>query len=195
MGRRQFEQTEIVQDTENFNVSESTFKSEKFEQEGFEKHHIESAQNTVETNINKEGPVFPVQPQPTESSSYSDSEPESPRSPSPKVSPTSKSPSQPDHDNHEESGESDGDESFHDNDLMKETGQELLDEMIVKDVPESESSTDPVKNLKKLSHQLVLNQSKKGILIQNNLELNLPRRTNKHGLFSTNDALQSPFVT
>jgi len=143
--RRQFEQTEIVQDTENFNVSESTFKSEKFEQEGFEKHHIESAQNTVETNINKEGPVFPVQPQPTESSSYSDSEPESPRSPSPKVSPTSKSPSQPDHDNHEESGESDGDESFHDNDLMKETDQELLDEMIVKDVPESESSTDPVK--------------------------------------------------
>ena len=29
--------------------------------------------------------------------------------------------------------------------LMKETDQELLDEMIVKDVPESESSTDPVK--------------------------------------------------
>merc|ERR1719232_1619743 len=111
--RRQFEQTEIVQ-------------------------------NTVETNI-EEGPVSPVQPQPTESSSYSDSEPESPRSPSPKVSPTSKSPSQPDHDNHEESGESDGDESFHDNDLMKETDQELLDEMIVKDVPESESSTDPAK--------------------------------------------------
>ena len=29
--------------------------------------------------------------------------------------------------------------------LIKETDQELLDEMIVKDVPESESSTDPVK--------------------------------------------------
>ena len=28
---------------------------------------------------------------------------------------------------------------------MKETDQELLDEMIVKDVPESESSSDPVK--------------------------------------------------
>lgn len=53
-------------------------------------------------------------------------------------------------------GESDDDESSNDSSkhengaddispLMKETDQELLDEMIIKDVPESESSTDPVK--------------------------------------------------
>merc|ERR1712083_177564 len=68
------------------------------------------------------------------SSSYSSDEsgPESaPHSPSPKVSPGSKSPSpriSP----------------------MKDTDQELLDEMIIKDVPESESSTDPVKKFEDL---------------------------------------------
>merc|ERR1719447_2215460 len=68
------------------------------------------------------------------SSSYSSDEsgPESaPHSPSPKVSPGSKSPSprvSP----------------------LKETEQELLDEMIIKDVPESESSTDPVKKFEAL---------------------------------------------
>merc|ERR1719192_1785138 len=68
------------------------------------------------------------------SSSYSSDEsgPESaPHSPSPKVSPGSKSPSpriSP----------------------MKDTDQELLDEMIIKDVPESESSTDPVKKFEAL---------------------------------------------
>ena len=51
-----------------------------------------------------------------------------------------------------ESGESDGssreeeeEKGVSHNDIMKETEQELLDEMIVKDVPESESSSDPVK--------------------------------------------------
>merc|ERR1719361_1100656 len=91
------------------------------------------------------------------SSSYSDSEPESPRSPSPKVSPVSPRVSQPDLQRESssaygESGESDGssreeeeEKGVSHNDIMKETEQELLDEMIVKDVPESESSSDPVK--------------------------------------------------
>ena len=74
------------------------------------------------------------------SSSYSDSEPGSgPRSPSPAVSPSH---------GHQASASPDGefrDESDKEDILMKETEQELLDEMIVKDVPESESSTDPVK--------------------------------------------------
>merc|ERR1711971_1293695 len=65
------------------------------------------------------------------SSSYSSDESggseSAPHSPSPKVSPGSKSPSPPRIS------------------PMKDTDQELLDEMIIKDVPESESSTDPVK--------------------------------------------------
>ena len=49
-----------------------------------------------------------------------------------------------------ESGEEDGSSGEEEggvssNDIMKETEQELLDEMIVKDVPESESTTDPVR--------------------------------------------------
>ena len=76
------------------------------------------------------------------SSSYSDSEPGSgPRSPSPAVSRDMET-------GHQASTSPDGesrDESDKEDVLMKETEQELLDEMIVKDVPESESSTDPVK--------------------------------------------------
>merc|ERR1712073_130446 len=87
----------------------------------------------------------------------SDSEPESPRSPSPKVSPVSPRVSQPDLQRESssaygESGESAGssreeeeEKGVSHNDIMKETEQELLDEMIVKDVPESESTSDPVK--------------------------------------------------
>ena len=44
-----------------------------------------------------------------------------------------------------ESGEEDGSSGEGESDIMKETEQELLDEMIVKDVPESESTTDPVR--------------------------------------------------
>merc|ERR1719384_1949769 len=123
--------------------------------EGFEEHHIETVQQTVETSSDK-GSVTTSQPRPA-SSSYSDSEPESPRSPSPKVSPGSKSPSprvsiNNSHPDLERQSSSPVGESEHEEDdaddispLMKETDQELLDEMIVKDVPESESSTDPVK--------------------------------------------------
>ena len=71
------------------------------------------------------------------SSSYSDSEP------SPAVSPTRDMET-----GHQASTSPDGesrDESDKEDVLMKETEQELLDEMIVKDVPESESSTDPAK--------------------------------------------------
>ena len=100
------------------------------------------------------------QPRPA-SSSYSDSEPGSPRSPSPKVSPGSKSPSPRASLNNVErvssSANGESDEASDDassrpeeaaadiSPLMKETDQELLDEMIVKDVPESESTTDPAK--------------------------------------------------
>merc|ERR1719384_2968433 len=54
--------------------------------EGFEEHHIETVQQTVETSSDK-GSVTTSQPRPA-SSSYSDSEQESPRSksPSPRVS-------------------------------------------------------------------------------------------------------------
>jgi len=65
-----------------------------------------------------------------------------PRSPSPKVSPTLDT-------EHGQQASSDGESRDTESDkeelLMKETEQELLDEMIVKDVPASESSTDPVK--------------------------------------------------
>merc|ERR1712013_479037 len=123
----------------------------------------------LQDKLPKQGTTSPSQPRPA-SSSFDDeeSEPESPRSPSPKVSPGSKSPSPrvSQHNSHhdlprqssspygESSGASSNGSSRNDLDnmikndvapLMKETDQELLDEIIVKDVPESESSTDPVK--------------------------------------------------
>merc|ERR1712038_823154 len=153
---KHYEEAETVRGEDTIQVKESNFQSEKHEHEGFEEHHIETVQQTVETSSDK-GSVTTSQPRPA-SSSYSDSEPESPRSPSPKVSPGSKSPSprvsinnsHPDLERQSSSpvGESEHEEEEDADDispLMKETDQELLDEMIVKDVPESESSTDPVK--------------------------------------------------
>jgi len=133
-----------------------------------EEQYSANVEERIKT-FQKEGTTSPSQPRPA-SSSFDDeeSEPESPRSPSPKVSPGSKSPSPrvSQHNSHhdlprqssspygESSGASSNGSSRNDLDnmikndvapLMKETDQELLDEMIVKDVPESESSTDPVK--------------------------------------------------
>eukprot|EP00090_Calanus_glacialis_P004152 TRINITY_DN1306_c0_g1_i7.p1 TRINITY_DN1306_c0_g1~~TRINITY_DN1306_c0_g1_i7.p1 ORF type:complete len:2919 (-),score=679.49 TRINITY_DN1306_c0_g1_i7:1730-9988(-) len=136
--------------------------------QGLEEQYSANVEERIET-FQKEGTTSPSQPR-SASSSFDDedSEPESPRSPSPKVSPGSKSPSPrvSQHNSHpdlprqsssaygESSGASSNGSSRNDLDnipnndvapLMKETDQELLDEMIVKDVPESESSTDPVK--------------------------------------------------
>jgi len=135
--------------------------------QGSEEQFSANIEETVESS-QKSGTSSPSHPRPASSSFDEDSEPESPRSPSPKVSPGSKSPSPRVslHNSHPELerqtsspyGESSGASShgssrndlgdIPNNDvapLMKETDQELLDEMIVKDVPESESSTDPVK--------------------------------------------------
>merc|ERR1712013_252875 len=136
--------------------------------QGLEEQYSANVEERIKS-FQKEGTTSPSQPRPA-SSSFDDeeSEPESPRSPSPKVSPGSKSPSPrvSQHNSHhdlprqssspygESSGASSNGSSRNDLDnmikndvapLMKETDQELLDEMIVKDVPESESSTDPVK--------------------------------------------------
>merc|ERR1712130_97831 len=166
---RHYEQAQIMTgvDPEAVTVTESKFESETFNQ-GLDEQYSANVEERVET-IQKEGTTSPRQPRPA-SSSFDDeeSEPESPRSPSPKVSPGSKSPSPriSQHNSHhdlprqssspygESSGASSNGSSRNDLDnminndvapLMKETDQELLDEMIVKDVPESESSTDPVK--------------------------------------------------
>jgi len=158
------QETKLYQEAEvitaggdSFQTKESKFESEKTHHEGFQEHHTETVEQTNESN-NLKGTSSPVHPQ---SSSYSDSDPESPpRSPSPKVSPGSKSPSprasshdleRPSSTNGESDDTSSHASSKHENGaddispLMKETEQELLDEMIIKDVPESESSTDPVK--------------------------------------------------
>eukprot|EP00090_Calanus_glacialis_P004148 TRINITY_DN1306_c0_g1_i3.p1 TRINITY_DN1306_c0_g1~~TRINITY_DN1306_c0_g1_i3.p1 ORF type:complete len:1955 (-),score=483.94 TRINITY_DN1306_c0_g1_i3:622-6486(-) len=167
---RHYEQAEImtgVDPSEAVTVTESQFESETFDQ-GLEEQYSANVEERIET-FQKEGTTSPSQPR-SASSSFDDedSEPESPRSPSPKVSPGSKSPSPrvSQHNSHpdlprqsssaygESSGASSNGSSRNDLDnipnndvapLMKETDQELLDEMIVKDVPESESSTDPVK--------------------------------------------------
>jgi len=129
-----------VKGDETIQHTESSFKTETIET-GLEEHLTETREQKIESEAEK-GPARPT------SSSYSDSEPESPRSPSPKVSPVSPRVSQPDC---QESAESDGssgeeeEEEVSKTDIMKETEQELLDEMIVKDVPESESTSDPAK--------------------------------------------------
>merc|ERR1719317_327554 len=167
---RHYEQAQIMtgmDSSEAVRVTESKFESETFDQ-GLEEQYSANVEERIKT-FQKEGTTSPSQPRPA-SSSFDDeeSEPESPRSPSPKVSPGSKSPSPrvSQHNSHhdlprqssspygESSGASSNESSRNDLDnmikndvapLMKETDQELLDEMIVKDVPESESSTDPVK--------------------------------------------------
>jgi len=167
---RHYEQAQIMtgmDSSEAVKVTESKFESETFDQ-GLEEQYSANIEERIKT-FQKEGTTSPSQPRPA-SSSFDDeeSEPESPRSPSPKVSPGSKSPSPrvSQHNSHhdlprqssspygESSGASSNGSSRNDLDnmikndvapLMKETDQELLDEMIVKDVPESESSTDPVK--------------------------------------------------
>merc|ERR1712062_814657 len=142
---KQYEEASVVKGDETIQLTESSFKTETIET-GLEEHFTESKEEKVELETEKGA-------RPT-SSSYSDSEPESPRSPSPKVSPVSPRVSQPDlqvesSSPYGESGEEDGssgeEEGGSSKDIMKETEQELLDEMIVKDVPESESTTDPVR--------------------------------------------------
>eukprot|EP00092_Neocalanus_flemingeri_P001529 GFUD01001631.1.p1 GENE.GFUD01001631.1~~GFUD01001631.1.p1 ORF type:complete len:1483 (-),score=457.12 GFUD01001631.1:238-4536(-) len=167
---RHYEQAEILSGVEPFEVvrvTESNFQSETFD-EGLEEQFSANVEQKIVT-AERAGTTSPSHPRPASSSfDDEDSEPESPRSPSPKVSPGSKSPSPRVslHNSHPDllrqtsspyggsSGASSHGSSKNDLDvmphndvapLMKETDQELLDEMIVKDVPESESSTDPVK--------------------------------------------------
>merc|ERR1719225_1763834 len=144
---KHYEESAVIRGDETYQVTESSFKTETIET-GLEEHLTESEEQKIELESEKG-----AQPRPT-SSAYSDSEPESPRSPSPKVSPVSPRVSQPDlqvesSSPYGESGEEDGssgeEEGGSSKDITKETEQELLDEMIVKDVPESESTTDPVR--------------------------------------------------
>jgi len=138
---KHYEEAEVVRGEDTIQVTESNFQSENFKQKGFEEHHVETTQSTVDMR-SETGSLAASQPR-RASSSYSDSEPGSgPRSPSPKVSPSLDT----EHGHQASSdGESRDTESDKEDVLMKETEQELLDEMIVKDVPASESSTDPAK--------------------------------------------------